>query len=180
MVLITRADLSSGYQVVQPAHALAEFAITYPRKFKDWMEVGKNLVVLSTTNEKQLLKLADQFEEKGLDYVLFREPDIGNKATAIAVEPNEEAYKLTSQLPLTLKECKQENERIVFHFNKAHNQDQTIPPWVIKHKGTSHYVNHMESSRGFSTKETPDNEHTKAAIQFKGRLEIKEGTAYIS
>ena len=64
--------------------------------------------MLSTTNEKQLIKLADQFEQKKLDYVLFREPDIGNKATAIAVEPNEEAYKITSSLPLTLKEQKQE------------------------------------------------------------------------
>jgi len=60
--------------------------------------------VLSTTNEKQLIKLADQFEQKKLDYVLFREPDIGNKATAIAVEPSEEAYKITSSLPLTLKD----------------------------------------------------------------------------
>ncbi len=105
-MLITRRDLSPGYQAVQPAHALAEFAVTHSDTFKNWMEVGKNLIVLSTTNEKQLLKLAEQFEEKNLKYVLFREPDIGNKATAIAVEPNEEAYKITSSLPLALKEEK--------------------------------------------------------------------------
>ncbi len=64
--------------------------------------------------------------------------------------------------------------RIVFHFNKAHNQDKTIPQWVIKHKGQSYYVNHVSSKVGFETKETPDSEHTKAAIQFKGKLKIIE------
>lgn len=65
-------------------------------------------------------------------------------------------------------------QRIVFHYNKSHNQDQTIPPWIVKHKGQSYYVNHMNSTVGFSTKETPDNEHTKAAIMFRGKLEIVE------
>ncbi len=65
-------------------------------------------------------------------------------------------------------------ERVVFHFNKAHNQDQSIPPWIVKHKGQSYYVNHMDSKVGFSTKETPDNEHTKAAIMFRGKLSIVE------
>ena len=62
--------------------------------------------------------------------------------------------------------------RVVFHYNKAHNQDQTIPQWVIKHKGQTYYVNHLNSQVGFSTKETPDSEHTKGSLQFKGRLKI--------
>lgn len=103
-MLITRRDLTCGYQAVQPAHALAEFAITHPEKFKNWHEVGKNLIVLSTTNEKQLIKLAESFKKEGLDYVLFREPDIGDHATAIAVEPSEIAYKLVSRLPLALRD----------------------------------------------------------------------------
>jgi peptidyl-tRNA hydrolase len=102
-VLITRRDLSPGYQTVQPAHALAQFSQTYPLVFKDWYTEGQNLIVLATTNEKQLLKLADSFEEKGILHSVFREPDIGNKITAIAVEPHVEAYKLTSSLPLALK-----------------------------------------------------------------------------
>lgn len=106
--MITRADLCPGYQCVQPAHALADFAIAFPEKFKSWAEVGKNLIVLSTTNEKQLIKLADSFKAANLDYILFREPDIGDHATSIAVEPNEIAYKLVSSLPLTLKEKKKE------------------------------------------------------------------------
>jgi len=35
---------------------------------------------------------------------LFFEPDIGNQLTAIALEPSERAGKLTSNLPLALKD----------------------------------------------------------------------------
>lgn len=42
--------------------------------------------------------------------------------------------------------------------------------WVIKAKGQTFYVDHVESSIGFSTKETPDNSHTKGSIKFKNCL----------
>ena len=66
------------------------------------------------------------------------------------------------------------SERIIFAFNKAHNQDRTIPPWIIKHRGQTHYIHHLDSKIGFSTKETPDNEHTKGSLIFRGSLEIIE------
>lgn len=65
-------------------------------------------------------------------------------------------------------------QRIVFHYNKKHNEDITIAPWVIKHKGQSFYVNHLDSNVGFSTKETPGNEHTKGSLMFRGKLKIVE------
>ena len=62
----------------------------------------------------------------------------------------------------------------MFHFNKKHLQDSTIPMWVVKCRGDTHYVDHVDVSPGigFSTKETPDNPHTKGSIKFKGRLSI--------
>jgi hypothetical protein len=60
----------------------------------------------------------------------------------------------------------------VFHYNKAHNDNQEIPPWVIKCRGDSYYVNHMTTRIGFSTKETPDNPHTKGSLKMKGMLKI--------
>ena len=66
-------------------------------------------------------------------------------------------------------------EEIVFHFNKAHNNDPfNIPPWIVKCKGQSYYVNHMtiEPGIGFSTKETPDSPHTKAALKVRGKLKL--------
>jgi hypothetical protein len=62
--------------------------------------------------------------------------------------------------------------RIIFHFNKLHLQDATIPMWVIKHKGKTYYVNHVVSEIGWHTKETPENDHTKGSIQLKGKLHI--------
>lgn len=55
-----------------------------------------------------------------------------------------------------------------------HLQDTSIPMWVIKAKGDTHYVNHVdvESGIGFSTKETPDNIHTKGSLKFRGKLQI--------
>lgn len=64
--------------------------------------------------------------------------------------------------------------RVVFHYNKAHNKDQSIPVWIVKHAGQTYYVDHLDSEVGFSTKETPDNPHTKGALQFKGVLTITE------
>ena len=56
---------------------------------------------------------------------------------------------------------------IVFHFNKASIGNPDIPPWTLKAKGQTFYVNHLTSSAPWSTKETPDNPHTKGSIKFK-------------
>jgi len=57
-----------------------------------------------------------------------------------------------------------------------HLTDPTIPMWTIKHKGETYYVNHIEVSQGvgFSTKETPENPHTKGSLKFRARLKIVE------
>ena len=58
----------------------------------------------------------------------------------------------------------------MFHFNKAHLTDQTIPMWVLKFHGETYYVNHVECNVPWSTKETPDNPHTKGSIKVKDVL----------
>jgi len=53
--------------------------------------------------------------------------------------------------------------------------------WVLKVKGETYYINHLDSEIGFSTKETPDNTHTKGSIKFKKcNLEILENSAKIT
>ena len=75
-----------------------------------------------------------------------------------------------------MKQITEKKEEIVFHFNKKHIQDSTIPMWVVKCRGDTHYVDHVDvlPGIGFSTKETPDNPHTKGSIKFKGQLSISE------
>lgn len=55
----------------------------------------------------------------------------------------------------------------MFHFNKGHLADPAIPPWALKAKGKTFYVNHVECTIPWSTKETPDNPSTKGAIKVK-------------
>lgn len=62
------------------------------------------------------------------------------------------------------------DNRVIFHFNKASLADPNLPPWTIKARGQTHYVWHLDSEVGFSTKETPNNPHTKGSIQFRGTL----------
>ena len=56
---------------------------------------------------------------------------------------------------------------MVFHFNKASIADPNIPPWVLKTKGETYYVHHVTADAPWTTKETPDNPHTKGSLKFK-------------
>lgn len=58
----------------------------------------------------------------------------------------------------------------MFHFNKKHLEDQTIPMWVLKTQGETYYVDHVDCELPWSTKETPDNPHTKGSIKVKDCL----------
>lgn len=62
------------------------------------------------------------------------------------------------------------------HFNKKHLEDPNIPMWVLKLKGETYYVNHVdvEPGVGFSTKESPSNPSTKGSLKFKARLIIED------
>ncbi len=75
-----------------------------------------------------------------------------------------------------MKQITEKPEEIVFHFNKKYLENPTIPMWVVKCRGDTYYVNHIDVSPGvgFSTKETPDNPHTKGSIKFKANLIIEE------
>lgn len=55
----------------------------------------------------------------------------------------------------------------MFHFNKKHLEDPSLPMWILKTHGVTFYVNHVSAEVPWTTKETPDNTHTKGAIKFK-------------
>jgi len=49
--------------------------------------------------------------------------------------------------------------------------------WVLKFHGETYYVNHVSCNLPWSTKETPDNSHTKGSIKVKDcLLRIEEDT----
>jgi hypothetical protein len=89
---------------VQAAHASIEFQHEHPQIAKQWNTHSKYLVFLTVENEKALYQLLDKIKFYDLKYTTFTEPDIGDQLTAIAIEPSERTQKLTSNLPLALKE----------------------------------------------------------------------------
>lgn len=68
---------------------------------------------------------------------------------------------------MTQQQIEYKCKDLVFHFNKGHLADPTIPMWVVKAHGVTFYVNHVTSELSWSTKETPDNDKTKGSIKFK-------------
>lgn len=57
------------------------------------------------------------------------------------------------------------SRNVVFHFNKKNLEDSTIPMWCVKTQGRTFYVDHVECDIAWSTKETPNNSHTKGSIK---------------
>ena len=58
-------------------------------------------------------------------------------------------------------------KEVVFHFNKKFLEDPSLPMWILKTRGETLYVNHVTALAPWSTKETPDNDHTKGSIKFR-------------
>jgi hypothetical protein len=101
LYVVTRRDLSPGYQLVQSCHAIREF----DRLHHGYQGVA-NLACLSATDENELKRLIVYLESNQIKYAIFREPDVDDQITAIAFEPGDKSYRLVSSLPLALKENK--------------------------------------------------------------------------
>lgn len=102
LYVVTRRDLPPGPQAVQSCHAAIQFAAEHAEIWARWYEQSNTLALLSVSDEKALLKLAQKAEMHGLKVSLFREPDLQDAVTAIALEP--QAGRLCKHMPLTLSQ----------------------------------------------------------------------------
>lgn len=102
---VTRRDLSAGYQSIQCSHALTQFIFEYPEISRTWFK-EPYLAQLSVENEEELKLLIAKLQKFNIKYSIFREPDLGNQITSIAIEPSEKTRRVLSNLPLMLKEYK--------------------------------------------------------------------------
>lgn len=89
---------------MQSIHAFQEFVMQHPEVNKDWYHKSNYLGLLSVENEYELIKLFEKALSLEIKCSLFREPDIGNAITAIALEPGEKSKKLCARFKLALKE----------------------------------------------------------------------------
>lgn len=81
---------------MQAVHAAHEAGIQYgnPNDIS-------SVVICKVKDEQDLLKQAKKLERRGIAFAIFREPDIGDEATALATEPiGDERRKYLSHLPL--------------------------------------------------------------------------------
>lgn len=101
--MLTRRNLTPGYQATQATHAALAFAVEFPELTKAWHDESNYLVVLATENEQELVQYLNEATDRGLRTTAFREPDLGDQLTAIVLEPGVEARRLCSNLPLALR-----------------------------------------------------------------------------
>lgn len=102
--MVTRRDLTPGFQACQAAHAALAFSVSHPELTKQWHAESNFLVVLTVEDEEALLDLADVAWKRDIKFIVFNEPDLNNEHTALALEPSPEAEKLVANLPLALRE----------------------------------------------------------------------------
>jgi peptidyl-tRNA hydrolase len=100
--LVTRADLPPGAQAVQAAHALQLFNIENPEVARAWHKESNYLALLAVPTEADLARLYTKAERRGIPVSAFREPDLGDSLTAIALAPSPGARSLTRAIPLAL------------------------------------------------------------------------------
>jgi Peptidyl-tRNA hydrolase PTH2 len=89
---------------VQSIHAAMQFAFEHPEVNKVWYENSNYLGFLSVANENELMELAEQAVANDIHVSIFREPDVDNEVTAIAIAPGPKSKKLVSKLDLALKD----------------------------------------------------------------------------
>lgn len=88
---------------VQAIHAAIQFQHEHPEYAQNWYNKSNYIGFLSVLNQDQLIELIEKIRKFDLKFSVFREPDIDNQITAIAIAPGNISKKICSNLKLALK-----------------------------------------------------------------------------
>lgn len=102
MYVIVRNDLEPGLQAAQACHALRLFVEEHKLEENQWFRYSNNIVVLQVPSKEELVALAYKATCDDTPCSIFREPDVNDEPTAIALM-GRQAKKLVSSLPLALR-----------------------------------------------------------------------------
>lgn len=80
--MLVRTDIPLADQICQSSHAAHESGI----RFGDPDQIS-SIVLCGVPDERELEKAHWMVEQSGIRSYLFREPDLGDEATALATEP---------------------------------------------------------------------------------------------
>jgi len=89
LYVLQRKDLPTSYQAVQAGHAVAEFLLNGPDTEWD----NGILIYLGVNNEKDLIRWSEKLKMKRINYVVFKEPDIGNQITSLATVCEDKIFR---------------------------------------------------------------------------------------
>ncbi len=103
LYIIVRKDISAGDILAQACHCAIEFSLEHHLITKSWHDISNYIVILEIQNEIELINLIQKASDKKINFSLFREPDMDNQITAIALAPGIDSKKLCSNLSLAFK-----------------------------------------------------------------------------
>lgn len=95
---MTRRDLPLGAQLAQATHAAIDWQWAQPELARKWHQESNTIVILTAADEAELQQLASTAPGP---CVQFREPDLQNQLTAIAL--SQEAKAALRHLPLAMR-----------------------------------------------------------------------------
>lgn len=101
---MVRKDLKPGVKLAQSVHAAFAFSQAHPEITGLWMKESNYICILEIEGEEKLFNLINDALRDGIASTMFREPDLDNSLTAIAIEPGPKSKKLCSNLKLALRD----------------------------------------------------------------------------
>ncbi len=104
LYVITRKDIEPGYQGVQSMHAAIQFGKDHKDINDAWRDQSNFLAWLSVDDEPALYELLADAVRKHIKFAIWREEDMDNQITAIALEPGKKTSELCKRFDLALKE----------------------------------------------------------------------------
>jgi hypothetical protein len=117
-------------------------------------------------------------EQRVMARKLLTVRDEGKKRATQIYTMKKEMAEHRAQFPLELNDVR----NVEFHFNKKHLEFSWVPMWVVKAKGQSYYVNHVDATAPWTTRENPSHPSTKGSIRVR-RCDLRidaEGTAFLT
>lgn len=98
LFIIVRADLDPGLQMAQAIHAAIQWVME-DELAALWHKNSNNVVVKHVPDEAALLALAAEGERRGFVVEAFKEPDLADATTAVAIVGSG-ANAMLRELPL--------------------------------------------------------------------------------
>ena len=74
--------------------------LEYPEQSAQWHKDSNTIVVLAVQDERALQNVEEGLKILGMEHISFKEPDIGNELTAIAILPSEQAKSFCKHFKL--------------------------------------------------------------------------------